>query len=80
MHGDLCKHLGIDSSTDHPDIYRDTERYNESLEPIDAVNSLPLVRLEPTTLTTSPSTTPDIYATNCATETSQKRMFRKGRH
>ena len=19
MHGDLCKHLGIDSSTDHPD-------------------------------------------------------------
>ena len=22
MHGDLCKHLGIDSSTDHPDRYR----------------------------------------------------------
>ena len=21
MHGDLCKHLGIDSSTDHPDQY-----------------------------------------------------------
>ena len=21
MHGDLCKHLGIDSSTDHPDRY-----------------------------------------------------------
>ena len=20
-HGDLCKHLGIDSSTDHPDRY-----------------------------------------------------------
>ena len=20
-HGDLCKHLGIDSSTDHPDLY-----------------------------------------------------------
>ena len=22
MHGDLCKHLGIDSSTDHPIIYQ----------------------------------------------------------
>ena len=21
MHGDLCKHLGMDSSTDHPDRY-----------------------------------------------------------
>ena len=21
VHGDLCKHLGIDSSTDHPDWY-----------------------------------------------------------
>ena len=21
MHGDLCKHIGIDSSTDHPDRY-----------------------------------------------------------
>ena len=21
VHGDLCKHLGIDSSTDHPDQY-----------------------------------------------------------
>ena len=21
MHGDLCKHLGIDSSTGHPDLY-----------------------------------------------------------
>ena len=21
VHGDLCKHLGIDSSTDHPDRY-----------------------------------------------------------
>ena len=21
MHGDICKHLGIDSSTDHPDRY-----------------------------------------------------------
>ena len=21
VHGDLCKHLGIDSSTDHPDPY-----------------------------------------------------------
>ena len=21
MHGDLCKHLGINSSTDHPDQY-----------------------------------------------------------
>ena len=21
VHGDLCKHLGIDSSTDHPDLY-----------------------------------------------------------
>ena len=42
----------------------------ESTEPIDAVNILPLARLEPTTMTTPPSTTPDIDATNCSTETS----------
>ena len=36
-----------------------TEGYNESTEPIDA-----------TTMTTPPSTTPDIYTTNCAMETS----------
>ena len=46
--------------------------YNESTEPIDAVNSFPLARFEPTTSTTPPSTTPDIDATNCATETSPK--------
>ena len=59
-------------------IYICTEGYSESTEPIDAVNILPLARFEPTTKTTPPSTTPDIDATNCATETSQKkRMFRK---
>ena len=25
VHGDLCKHLGIDSSTDHPDRYSSIE-------------------------------------------------------
>ena len=40
---------------------------------IDAVNILPLVRFEPTTSATSPSTTPDTDATNCATETSPKK-------
>ena len=54
-----------------------TERYNELNEPIDAVNILPLARFEPTTMTTPPSTTPDIDATYCTTETSPKRMFRK---
>ena len=44
-----------------------------STEPIDAVNILPLARFEPTTSTTPPSTTPDIDATNCATETSPKK-------
>ena len=39
---------------------------------IDAVNILPLARFEPTIMTTPPSTTPDIDATNCATETSKK--------
>ena len=47
--------------------------YNESTEPIDAVNNLPLARLEPTTMTTPPSSTPDVDATNCATETSPKK-------
>ena len=47
--------------------------YSESTEPIDAVNILPLARLEPTTSTTPPSTTPDIDTTNCATETSTKK-------
>ena len=69
-----------------------TEGYNESTEPIDAVNILPLARLEPTTITTPPehpllplarlesttmrtppSSTPDVDATNCATETSPKK-------
>ena len=50
-----------------------TEGYNESTEPIDAVNVLPLARFEPTTMTTPPSTIPDIDATNCATETSPKK-------
>ena len=43
---------------------------DESTEPIDAVNILPLARLEPTTSTTPPSTTQDIDASNIATETS----------
>ena len=47
--------------------------YSESTEPIDDVNILPLARFEPTTSATPPSTTPDINATNCATETSQKK-------
>ena len=32
--------------------------YNESTEPIDAVNILPLARFEPTAMKTPPSTTP----------------------
>ena len=47
-----------------------TEGYSKSTEPIDAVNILPLARFEPTTSTTPPSTTLDIDATNCSTETS----------
>ena len=54
-------------------IYIYTAGYSESTEPIDAVNILPLARFEPTTSTTPPSTTPDIDATNCATETSPKK-------
>ena len=54
-------------------IYIYTEGYSESTEPIDVVNILPLARFEPTTSTTPPSTTPDIDATNCATETSPKK-------
>ena len=50
-----------------------TEGYSESTEPIDAVNILPPARFEPTTSATPPSTTPDINATNCATETSPKK-------
>ena len=46
------------------------EGYSGSIEPIDAVNILPLARFEPTTSATPPSTTPDTNATNCATETS----------
>ena len=34
---------------------------------------MPLARFEPTTLATPPSTTPDIDATNYATETSPKK-------
>ena len=37
---------------------------------IDAVNILRLARFEPTPMATPPSTTPDVDATNCATETS----------
>ena len=50
-----------------------TEGYSESTEPIDAGNFLPLARFEPTTSTTPPNTTPDIDATNCATETSPEK-------
>ena len=57
----------------HIYIYIHTEGYSESTEPIDAVNILPLARLEPTTSATPPSTTPDINATNCATEPSPKK-------
>ena len=49
------------------------EGYNESTGPIDAVNILPLARFEPTTSAIPPSTTPDTDATNCTTETSQKK-------
>ena len=49
-------------------IFIYTEGYSESTEPIDAVNILPLARFEPTT-----SATPDIKATNCATEPSPKK-------
>ena len=45
-----------------PPVY--IEGYSQSTEPIDA---------EPTTSATPPSTTPDIDATNCATETSPKK-------
>ena len=34
--------------------YIHKQRYNDSTEPIDAVNILPLARLEPTTMTTPP--------------------------
>ena len=54
-------------------LYIYTEGYSESTEPIDAVNILSLARFETTTMTTPPSTTPDIGATNCATETSPKK-------
>ena len=50
-----------------------TEGYSESTEPIYAVNILPLSRFEPTTSATPPSTTPDINATNCATESFPKK-------
>ena len=51
-------------------MYIYTEGYNGPTEQIDAVNIMPLARFEPTTMTTPPSTTPDIDATNCATENS----------
>ena len=50
-----------------------TDGYNDSTEPIDAINILPLSRFEPTTMITQLSTTPDFDATNCATETSPKK-------
>ena len=43
-----------------------TEGYSNSTKLIDAVNTLPLARFKPTTMTTPP----DIEATSCATETS----------
>ena len=48
-------------------------RSNPLVKPIDAVNILPLARFEPTTMATPPSTTQDVDATNCATETSPKK-------
>ena len=57
----------------HIYIYIYTEGYSESTEPMDAVNSLPLTRFEPTTSATPPINTSDIDATNCATETSPKK-------
>ena len=54
-------------------IYIYIEGYSESTETIDAVNILPLARIEPTTSATPPSTTPNINATNCATEPSPKK-------
>ena len=50
-----------------------SEGYNESTQPIFAVNILSLARFEPTTMTTPPSTTPDVDAANCATETFPKK-------
>ena len=61
----------IFKTNDKVHIY--TEGYSKSTEPIDAVKNLPLARFDPPTSTTPPSTTPDIDATNCATETTQKR-------
>ena len=71
--GELYKHESPRISRLGQYIYIYTEGYSESTEPIDAVNILPLARFEPTTSTTPPSTTPDIDATNCATETSPKK-------
>ena len=51
-------------------MYRNAEEYNES---INDVNILPLARFEPTTMTTPPSTAPDVDATNCAIEASPKK-------
>ena len=65
---EIRNNLGIFTAYLPSYIY--TEGYRESTEPMDAVNILPLARFEPTTSTTPPSTTPDIDATNCATETS----------
>ena len=58
-------------------MYIYTEGYSESTEPIDAVNILPLARFEPTTSAPPPSTTPDINATNCATESSPRKVVQE---
>ena len=47
--------------------------FNESTDPIDAVNILPLARFEPTTMTTLSCATPDNDATNFATETTSNK-------
>ena len=69
----LSSYTGSETDADSDSRYIQRDNYSESTEPIDAVNILPLARFEPTTSTTPPSTTPDIDATNCATETSPKK-------
>ena len=54
-------------------LFLASQGYSESTELIDAINILPIARFVPTTSATSPSTTPDTDATNCATETSPKK-------
>ena len=65
--------LYLNHEADYRSIYIYICIYSESTEPIDDVNILPPARFEPTTSATPPSTTPDINATTCATETSPKK-------